>query len=225
MLCEELTRCWFHSKKNLSIILLAARLPSNDSRLPSWVPDWENRQSALDYRLAIYKKEVDNSRGEPHTGDRASNGSLFDDSPETATGELHLRGLSLSLILRALACDIPDHLSPKQSIPRNSRVFKTWCCAFNASSFYSTYQESRDAMRSTIYASESDHKEEPALRAVFGLLYDLMLYPNCQLINLTEAKRAHELLLKVEDGGEQCRKAVTEMVALLSTPLIDSGPL
>ncbi|KAF7858758.1 uncharacterized protein EAF02_011082 [Botrytis sinoallii] len=204
MLCEELTRCWFYSKKNLSIILLAARLPNSDSRLPSWVPDWENRQSALDYRLAIHKREVDKTRGVPDEGGRASNGSLFEDPPEGTTGELHLQGLSLGLILRALACDIPNHLSFKQSVFKALRVFRTWYCAVEASSLYATHQESQSALHFTIHTSVLIDKEE--------------LY----VLELSQAKKAHELFLEAEGGDELlCQKALSKIVTFLSTPSID----
>ncbi|KAF7920293.1 uncharacterized protein EAE98_008986 [Botrytis deweyae] len=222
MLCEELTRCWFNSKKNLSIILLAARLPGRDARLPSWVPNWGNRQSALDYRLAIHKTEAGNFRGKSCKHNRASNGSLLDESYGKIIGELHLRGLSLGLILRVLVCDIPGHLSDIQ-YPEIWTVFRAWCCSVNDSSLYSTIRESLDALRSTIYASSSNHDyKHPVFRVIYGLLYDLMLYPDCQLLDSAQAKKAYELFLKAVGGDEPYMKALNEMSDFLSTFLTDN---
>ncbi|KAF5869481.1 putative het-domain-containing protein [Botrytis fragariae] len=223
MLCEELTRCWFHSKQNLNIILLAARLPSKESRLPSWVPDWGNRQSALDYRLTIHKNGVGNSRGQSHPLSRASNGSSLNESPKTITGELHLHGLSVGLISRVLVCNTPNNLSSKQSVPENFRVFRTWCCAVNDSSIYSTRKELQHSLGATIFTYSSNvYWKDSGLGVVLRLLYDLMLYPDCQLLNSAQAKKAYELFLEVEAGDETYFKALGELATSLGTSLIDN---
>lgn len=223
VLCEELTRCWFNSTQNLRIILLAARLPSNESRLPSWVPDWGNRQSAVDYRLTVNKNAVIDPRNIFYKGKRSSRGSSLDSYSKSITGKLHLRGLSLGLISRTLVRDIPDNLSEEQLTPDAFRVFRTWCCAANDSSVYSTGRESRDALFFAIFDSSPDYcKKEPMFRVISGLLYDLMLYPDCQLLNLAQAQRAYVPFLVVESGDELWRRALSDMAASLSTSLIDN---
>ncbi|TGO34198.1 hypothetical protein BHYA_0208g00170 [Botrytis hyacinthi] len=137
--------------------------------------------------------------------------------------KLHLRGLSLGLVSRALVCDVPDSVSPSQSIFKALRVFRTWCCAVEASSLYATRQESGSALHFTIHASVHNHKEELDVdKEVFALLYDWTLYPNCQVLELSQAKKAHELFLEAEGGDELLfEKAFSKIVTFLSTPSID----
>ncbi|TEY67420.1 hypothetical protein BOTCAL_0126g00110 [Botryotinia calthae] len=223
MLCEKVTRCWFDSTRNLNIILLATRLPSNDSCMPSWVPDWRNRQSALEYRLKVDKTDVGNSRGVPRKNDRASNGSSLDESPKTITGELHLRGLSLGTISRVLFCDVPDDVSARAWNHGTLGVFRTWCCAVNDSSFYSTRQESQDALLLTMCAYFDYDWKKPMFRVVFGLLYDLMFYPDCRLLDSAQAKKAYEKILEVERvSGRLHFEAYEELVTFLSTFWIEN---
>ncbi|KAF7919028.1 uncharacterized protein EAE97_011744 [Botrytis byssoidea] len=101
-------------------------------------------------------------------------------------------------------------------------VFRAWCCAVDVSYFYSTRQESQEAFNLTIFAENQKHLGSTEVHeSVFELLYDWMLYPNCQIFDPTQAQKAHELLLEMEGGSEQFAKAFAEMVAFMGTPLID----